>query len=173
LLPASDQATAGEWSSSETSTDLGSPTFELVGDPFTRALEGPGLRLKLPAAIAEAIGKVLMVLLLQTSDEKWLAVIPVAQWRAILRERILSETPGAVDRQAYLRRLAADARRVELSRDGRLTLPKELATRCGIKGQVTIFPRLDRLEIVAGKAKLEDVKPHLYHEYQGGVPGLV
>ncbi len=172
-MPASDQGSAGNRPSPETSIDVGSPTFEIVGDAFTRTLEGPGLRLKLPAAIVEAIGKVLMVLFLQASDAKWLAVIPVAQWRVMLREKLLSETPEAVDRQAFLRKLAADARRVELSRDGRLTLPKELAARCGIKGTVTIFPRLDRLEIVAGKARLEEVKPHLYQKFQGGVPGLV
>ena len=171
-MPASDQDTAGKEPQPKAPPDIGEPTYEIVGSPFTRTLEGPGLRLKLPAAIAEAIGTVLMILFLQTCSEKWLAVIPVAQWRAMFREKILSEEKDAVDRQAFLRRLAADARRAELSRDGRLTLPKDLAAKCEIKTEVTIFPRLDRLEIVAGKQKLVNVKPDLYHTFQGGVPGL-
>lgn len=172
-MPVPAQASDAKPTPLETATDFGDPSLEIVGKPFTRTLEAPGLRLKLPTAIADAIGKIVMVLSLRVGDQAWLAVIPVAQWRAIVREEIMSESLAAVDRQTYLRKLADDARRVELSRDGRLTLPKDLAARCGIESEVTIFPRLDRLEIVAGKAKLEDVKPHLYHQFQGGVPGLL
>jgi DNA-binding transcriptional regulator/RsmH inhibitor MraZ len=40
---------------------------------------------------------------------------------------------------------------VDVSRDGRLTLPKNLAARCDLANEVTVWPRVDRLEIVAGR----------------------
>jgi len=153
------------------------PTFELVGDPFVRTLEEPNLRLKLTNAIAEAIGTVLMILLLQRGQQKWLSAIPLARWREILREEIRRARNPGEEREKLLRRLAADVARVEVSRDGRVTLPKSLAARCGITNEVTVWPRIDRLEITPGKGQPSKEEREriegLYPEYQGGVTGLI
>lgn len=156
---------------------LEEPTFELLGEPFVRTLEEPGLRLKFPTGIAEAMGSVLVVFLAETEKRKWLTVFPVARWRGIMRDTAHGKPEPGQDKQALLRRLAANAARVELSRDGRLTLPKSLAARCGIVNEVTAWPRVDRVEIVAGR-KLptkadEDRLDELYHGFEGGVPGLL
>jgi DNA-binding transcriptional regulator/RsmH inhibitor MraZ len=155
----------------------GEATLELVGEPFVRTLEEPGLRLKFPNAIVEAIGEVLMILLAEGQGRKWLAAVPLARWREVMRGELQRARNPGEDRQALLRRLAAHVARVEVSRDGRITLPKHLTTQAGIKNEVTVWPRIDRLEIVAGRelptpSGLKAIEP-LYHDYQGGVPGLL
>jgi DNA-binding transcriptional regulator/RsmH inhibitor MraZ len=127
------------------------PAFDVLGEPFLRSVDKEAPRPKLPVGVADALGTLVVVLLMEMSESvKWLAVYPLSQWRHLVATEVARGPAPGTDVQARLRRLARNAARAEVSQDGRLSLPRHLAARCGIGRQVTCYPRLDRLEIEAG-----------------------
>jgi hypothetical protein len=153
--------------SSETPTEaaLGTPVgpeghplaFDIVGEPFLRTVEEAALRVKFPVNVAGPLGtEVVVAFFTDLADRKWLAVFPVRRWTDIIPSLLEGKSDTA--RRDQLRALARYSEKAVIS-SGRLSLPRRLASMCGISAknrEVTLRPRFDRVEIEAGN-RLGDV----------------